>query len=84
MLWLGASGVFSFYVANFGSYNATYGSLGAVIVLLLWLYLSAAAVIVGASINAETERQTLRDSTVGKDRPRGERGAEVADRIPGE
>jgi membrane protein len=83
-LWLAASGLFSFYVANFGAYNATYGSLGAVIVLLLWLYLSATAVIVGASINAETERQTLHDSTIGEARPRGERGAEVADRLPGE
>jgi hypothetical protein len=82
VLWLGASGLFSFYVANFGSYNATYGSLGAVVVLLLWLYLSAAAVILGACINAETERQTGRDSTVGEPRPRGERGAEVADQLP--
>ena len=84
LLWLTASGLFSFYVANFGSYNATYGSLGAVIVLLLWLYLSAAAVILGACINAETERQTARDSTMGEPRPRGERGAVVADRLPGE
>mgnify|MGYP001137372437 CR=1 FL=1 len=82
VLWLSASGLFSFYVANFGSYNATYGSLGAVVVLLLWLYLSAAAVILGACINAETERQTGRDSTVGEPRPRGERGAEVADQLP--
>jgi membrane protein len=84
ILWLAASGLFSFYVSHFGSYNATYGSLGAVIVLLLWLYLSATAVIVGAGINAETERQTARDSTVGEARPRGQRGAEVADRLPGE
>ncbi len=82
VLWLAASGLFSFYVANFAAYNATYGSLGAVIVLLLWLYLSAAAVILGACINAEAERQTGRDSTVGETRPRGERGAEVADRLP--
>ncbi|NBC14220.1 MAG: YihY family inner membrane protein [Gammaproteobacteria bacterium] len=84
VLWLAASGFFSFYVANFGSYDATYGSLGAVIVLLLWLYLSAAAVIFGAAINAETERQTTHDSTIGEPRPRGERGAEVADRLPGD
>ncbi len=82
VLWLAASGLFSYYVSNFGAYNATYGSLGAVIVLLLWLYLSAAAVIVGACINAETERQTRYDSTVGEARPRGERGAEVADHLP--
>jgi membrane protein len=84
VLWLVASALFSFYVANFGAYNATYGSLGAVIVLLLWLYLSAASVIIGAGINAETERQTARDSTIGTARPRGQRGAEVADRLPGE
>ncbi|NBC46896.1 MAG: YihY family inner membrane protein [Gammaproteobacteria bacterium] len=84
VLWLAASGLFSFYVTNFGSYNATYGSLGAVIVLLLWLYLSASAVLLGACINAEAERQTLLDSTVGEARPRGERGAEVADHLPGE
>lgn len=84
VLWLAASGLFSFYVSNFGAYSATYGSLGAVIVLLLWLYLSAVAVIVGASINAEAERQTARDSTAGAARPRGERGAEVADHLPGE
>ncbi|WPL16545.1 ribonuclease BN/unknown domain fusion protein [Thiorhodovibrio winogradskyi] len=84
VLWLAASGLFSFYVANFGAYNATYGSLGAVIVLLLWLYLAALAVILGACVNAETERQTARDSTVGAPRPRGKRGAEVADRLPGE
>ena len=84
VLWLAASGLFSFYVSNFGSYNATYGSLGAVIVLLLWLYLSAMAVIVGACINAEAERQTARDSTAGEAQPRGERGAEVADHLPGE
>lgn len=84
VLWLGASALFSFYVSNFGSYNATYGSLGAVIILLLWLYLSAYAVIFGAVINAETERQTACDSTKGAPRPRGERGAVVADRLPGE
>jgi len=84
VLWLTVSGLFSFYVSNFGSYNATYGSLGAVIVTLLWLFLSATAVIVGAIINAETERQTARDSTVGEAQPRGERGAVVADELPGE
>jgi membrane protein len=84
LLWLAASGLFSFYVSNFGSYNATYGSLGAVIVLLLWLYLSAVAVIIGGGINAESERQTAIDTTKGEPRPRGERGAVVADRLPGE
>jgi len=83
-LWLAASGLFSFYVSNFGSYNATYGSLGAVIVLLIWLYLTALSVILGAGLNAETERQTARDTTIGEVRPKGERGAYVADHLPGE
>jgi len=82
MLWLLTSVLFSVYVEHFGSYNATYGSIGAVIILLLWLYLSAAAVIVGAVINAEAERQTARDSTHGSSRPQGQRGAVVADRLP--
>jgi len=84
VLWIGASVLFSTYVQYFGSYNATYGSLGAVIVLLLWLYITAAAVIIGAGINAESERQTSRDSTIGEPRPRGDRGAVVADHLPGE
>ena len=84
VLWLAASVLFSIYVRNFGSYNATYGSIGAVIVMLLWLYLTAVAVIIGAGINAESERQTARDSTLGEPRPRGQRGAVVADRLPGE
>jgi membrane protein len=81
VLWVAATAAFSFYVANFGTYNETYGALGAVIVLLLWLFLSALVVIVGAEVNAEIEHQTLRDTTVGPDRPLGERGARVADSI---
>jgi len=84
ILWLGASGLFSFYVSNFGSYNATYGSLGAVIILLIWLYLTALSVILGAGVNAEAERQTARDTTIGEARPKGQRGAFVADHLPGE
>ncbi|MCF7984192.1 MAG: YihY/virulence factor BrkB family protein [Thiohalocapsa sp.] len=83
-LWLAGSILFSLYAEHFGSFHAAYGSLGAAIVLLLWLYLSAAAVIIGAGINAETERQTARDSTRGPHRPRGQRGAVVADRLPDE
>lgn len=54
-LWLAASGLFSLYVANFGSYNETYGSLGAVVILLMWFYISAYAVLLGAELNAELE-----------------------------
>lgn len=54
-LWLGISLAFKFYVAHFTSYNATYGTIGGVIVLMLWFYLSALAVLVGAELNAEIE-----------------------------
>lgn len=83
LLWLGGSWLFSFYVSSFGSYNETYGSLGAVIVLLLWLFLTAFVVLLGAEINAEMEHQTARDTTRGKSEPRGRRGAFVADTLPG-
>jgi membrane protein len=84
VLWLAASGLFSFYVANFASYNATYGSLGAVIVMLMWLFLSAFIVLLGAEINAEMERQTAMDTTRNGDKPMGRRGAYVADNLPPE
>ncbi|WP_293970210.1 YihY/virulence factor BrkB family protein [Sphingopyxis sp.] len=79
MLWLLATIGFGIYAARFGDYDATYGSLGAVVVLLMWLYLSAYAVLLGALINAEAERQTARDTTTGPERPMGERGAMMAD-----
>jgi membrane protein len=80
-LWIGASLLFSVYVANFGSYNRTYGALGAVVVLLTWLWLSAYIVLIGAELNAEMEHQTERDTTTGAPRPLGERGAYVADHV---
>ncbi|EKV28205.1 Ribonuclease BN [Caenispirillum salinarum AK4] len=82
VLWLAASMLFSFYVANFASYNETYGSLGAVVVLLMWFFIGAYAVLIGGEINAELERGTARDSTVGPERPPGKRGAVVADHQP--
>jgi membrane protein len=72
---------FSIYVSLMGNYNKTYGSLGAIIVLLLWLYFMAYAVLFGAAMNAELERQTERDTTAGADKPMGERGAHVADTV---
>jgi membrane protein len=80
-LWLIGSLGFSLYVRNFGSYGETYGALAGVVVLLLWFYLSAYVVILGAEINAEMEHQTERDTTSGEERPLGERGAHVADTI---
>jgi len=82
-VWLLASAGFSFYVANFAHYDATYGSLGAVIVLLFWLYLSFYIVLLGAELNAELELQTAQDTTSGKSKPRGQRGAFVADQCCG-
>jgi membrane protein len=79
VLWLVASILFSVYASNFGTYNETYGSLAAIIVLMLWLLITAAAVILGAELNAELESQTARDSTVGEERPLGQRGARAAD-----
>ena len=79
LLWLAASYGFSVYVANFASYNKTFGSLAGVIILLMWLWISAYIVLLGAELNGEMEAQTRRDSTVGPDRPMGERGAVKAD-----
>jgi membrane protein len=79
--WLAASILFSFYVGRFASYDATYGPLGAVVVLLIWFYLSAFVVMLGAELNAELELQTSRDTTRGPERPLGRRGAFVADHV---
>jgi membrane protein len=81
VLWLLGSVGFSWYVDNFSKYNQTYGALAAVIILLLWLFLSAFAVLLGAEFDAETERQTARDTTTGPERPLGRRDAEVADTL---
>ncbi len=78
-LWLLASLAFAFYVQNFGSYDRTFGPVAAVVVLLMWLYISAFVVIMGAEINSELEMQTHIDSTVGPARPEGMREAYVAD-----
>jgi membrane protein len=83
LLWLLASAGFSYYVTNFANYGRTYGSLGAVIVLLLWLYISFYIVLLGAEINAELELQTAQDTTRGKPKPMGKRGAFVADNVAG-
>jgi membrane protein len=81
VLWIVGSLLFSLYTANFAKYNETYGSLGAVVVLMLWLYLTAFVVMLGAEINAELERQTRADTTTGQDRPLGARGAYAADTL---
>jgi len=79
--WVVASIGFSIYTANFGRYNETYGALGAIVVVMLWLFISAYVVIAGAELNAELERQTAVDSTTGPSRPLGERQAYAADTV---
>lgn len=81
IIWIAVSAGFSYYVSNWGSYNKTYGSLGAVVVILLWLMISAYVVLLGAELNAEMEHQTGEDTTDEPDEPRGQRGAYVADNM---
>ncbi|MBA1158940.1 YihY/virulence factor BrkB family protein [Microvirga mediterraneensis] len=81
VLWLAGSMLFSWYVSNFGSYNETYGSLGAVIGFMTWIWLSSIVVLLGAEINAEMEHQTAQDTTVGPAQPLGRRGATMADTV---
>ena len=79
--WVAVSLGFRLYVSQFGSFNETYGSLSAVVVILLWLWLTFVIVLLGAEINAEMEHQTAHDTTVGDDQPMGERGAVKADTL---
>jgi membrane protein len=81
VLWLAASALFSFYAANFASYDKTYGSMGAVVALMTWIWLSAYIIIAGAELNAELEHQTAEDTTTGRDQPLGVRGARMADTV---
>ena len=77
--WLLASAGFSFYVSSFANYNETYGSLGAAVIFMMWLYLTAFLILIGAVINAEMEHQTVQDTTTGRPKPMGRRHAYVAD-----
>ena len=73
---------FGYYVSNFGKYNVTYGSLGSVIVLLTWMYLSSFMLLFGAEFNSEVEHQTARDTTArAQEKPLGARGAWSADHV---
>ena len=81
VLWVVASLLFSWYAANFGSFNKTYGSLGAVIGFMTWLWISAIVILLGAEVDAEMEHQTVHDTTTGSARPMGARGARVADSV---
>ena len=81
IVWLAASALFSWYAANFGNFNKTYGSLGAVIGFMTWMWLSIIVVLVGAKLNAEIEHQTARDCTTGRPKRLDMRGAKMADTI---
>jgi membrane protein len=81
ILWLAASALFSWYAADFGKFNETYGSLGAVIGFMTWLWISAIVILIGAELDAEMEHQTARDTTTGVAKPMGARGARVADTL---
>ena len=81
VLWVLASLLFALYTENLGRFHKTYGTIGSVVVLLLWLFISAFAILLGAELNAELEHQTAVDSTIGPPRPMGERHAHMADTL---
>ena len=79
--WLIVSFLFSYYTSHFGSYNKTYGSLGAVFGFMTWIWLSVMVILLGAELDAEMEHQTVRDTTSGSPKPMGQRGARMADTV---
>ena len=81
MLWITASYLFSWYAANFGSFNKTYGSLGAIVGFMVWIWISMIVVLLGAEVDAEMEHQTARDTTTGSEKPMGQREAHMADTL---
>jgi membrane protein len=82
LLWVATSAALFAYVQSLGTYGTTYGSLAGVAISMLWLWITILIVVLGAAVNGESERQTSRDSTVGRERPMGQRGAVVADTMP--
>ncbi|MGY3548098.1 YihY family inner membrane protein [Bradyrhizobium sp. USDA 4469] len=81
LLWIAGSALLSWYLSAFANYSATYGSLGAAIGLMTWMWMSAIVIMFGAELNSEIERQTLRDTTTGRPRPLGSREAVSADTV---
>ncbi len=81
LLWIAGSALLSWYLSEFANYNATYGSLGAAIGLMTWMWMSAIVIMFGAELNSEIERQTLRDTTEGQPKPLGTRDAVSADTV---
>src|SRR3954447_21853748 len=81
LTWLAGSALLSFYLSHYANYDATYGSLGAAIGLMIWMWMSTIVVLLGAELNAEIEHQTAADSTEDGDKPIGQRGAKMADTV---
>jgi membrane protein len=81
VLWLAASVLLSLYVGHIASYDTSYGPIGAVVAVMMWFWISAYAVLLGAELNAELELQTSEDTTTGPPQPLGTRGAFVADHV---
>jgi membrane protein len=81
LLWLAGSLGVSFYLSHIANFNVTYGTLGALIGFLFWVWISSIIIILGAEVNAELEHQTQRDSTTGPEQPMGKRGAYMADTL---
>jgi membrane protein len=81
LAWFAGSAALSYYLADFANYDATYGSLGAAIGTMMWMWMSTAVILLGAELNSEIEHQTAMDSTVGKPKPLGSRGATMADTV---
>jgi membrane protein len=81
VLWLVGSAVFSWYLSNYANYTATYGTLGAAIGLMTWMWMSAIIVLCGAELNSEIEHQIALDTTIGRAEPLGNRGATMADTV---
>lgn len=81
LLWVIASAGFALYVGNFGSYNESFGALAGVVVLLMWFWISAFIILLGAKLNGELEAQTRVDTTIGPVKPMGERDAVKADTL---
>jgi membrane protein len=79
--WLVSSALLSWYLASFAHYDATYGSLGAGVGMMMWMWISSIVILFGAQLNSEIEHQTVRDSTVDGNKPLGTRGALMADTV---
>jgi membrane protein len=79
--WMAGSALLSWYLENFANYDAAYGSLGAAIGMMIWMWMSSIVVLLAAQLNSEIEHQTAKDSTIGSEKPLGARGATMADTV---